>query len=68
MEVIEIIQGAYRDYEFLARDPDYQITDVRKSFAAGTEMGQFATTLDLRFVNVVNQVRQKWRLLRALCV
>ena len=68
MEVIEIIQGAYRDYESLARDPDYQITDVRKSFAAGTEMGQFATTLDLRFVNVVNQVRRECRVLISGCV
>lgn len=56
MDVTEIIQEAYRDYDALARDPDYRHVDARSSFIRAEDVNAFASTLDLRFTNVINQV------------
>ena len=57
MDVSEVIQEAYRDYETLSRDPDVLPTDVRAAYSTAEQVGPFAATLDMRFVNVLNQVR-----------
>ena len=56
MEITETIQSAYHDYDMLARDPDYHPTDTRALFVKSGDIDAFAGTLDMRFVNVVNQV------------
>lgn len=56
MDVSEVIQEAYRDYETLSRDPDVLPTDVRRAYAAADDVGSLAAALDMRFVNVMNQV------------
>lgn len=61
MDVSEVIQEAYREYETLSRDPDVLPTDVRAAYSTAEQVGPLAATLDMRFVNVLNQVRLRAR-------
>jgi len=60
MEISEIVSETYREFEMLAADPKYSITDTRRAFIRAEDVDSFAATLDMRFVNVVNQVCLLW--------